>query len=118
MCHKVGPALAAGCSVVLRPASQTPSPSLLLAEVAQEAGLPAGLLNVVPCSVPLAEAMVEDSRIRLVTFTGSPAVGWPLKQRAGRKKVVLELGGNAAVIVDEGYDPAPIYPRLASGASC
>jgi glyceraldehyde-3-phosphate dehydrogenase (NADP+) len=116
VCHKVGPALAAGCPIVLRPASQTPQTSLLLAEAAQEAGLPSGLLNVVPCPVPLAETMVVDPRIRMVTFTGSPLVGWPLKQKAGQRKVVLELGGNAAVILDQGYDPGPLFPRLASGA--
>ena len=114
--HKVGPALASGCSIVLRPASQTPLTSLLLAEIADEAGLPAGLLNVVPCSVQLAETMIDDPRVAMVTFTGSPLVGWPLKQRAAHRKVTLELGGNAAVIFDHGVDPAPLFGRLASAA--
>ena len=114
--HKVGPALAAGCSIVLRPASQTPLTALLLAEVAEEAGLPAGLLNVVPCPVQLAELMIEDPRVKMVTFTGSPLVGWPLKKRAAHRKVTLELGGNAAVVFDHGIDPIPLLPRLASAA--
>jgi acyl-CoA reductase-like NAD-dependent aldehyde dehydrogenase len=114
--HKVGPGLAAGCSVVLRPASQTPLTSLLLAEVAEEAGLPAGLLNVVPCPVQLAETMIDDPRVAMVTFTGSPLVGWPLKKRAAHRKVTLELGGNAAVVFDSGVDPMPLLERLASAA--
>ena len=116
VCHKVGPAIASGCSVVLRPASQTPLTSLLLAEAAEEAGLAAGLLNVVPCPVRLAEAMVADPRIRLVTFTGSPVVGWPLKQKAAHRRAILELGGNAAVVFDDGYDPIPAIPRIAASA--
>jgi glyceraldehyde-3-phosphate dehydrogenase (NADP+) len=114
--HKVGPALASGCAIVLRPASQTPLTSLLLAEAAEEAGLPAGLLNVVPCPVQLAEAMIDDSRVAMVTFTGSPLVGWPLKKRAAHRRVTLELGGNAAVVIDSGVDPAPLLGRLATAA--
>ncbi len=114
--HKVGPAIAAGCSVVLRPSSQTPLTALLLAEIAEEANLAAGLLNVVPCPVQLAGAMVEDPRIRMVTFTGSPHVGWPLKKQAGDRKVTLELGGNAAVVFDRGVDPLPQIPRIAIAA--
>lgn len=97
--HKVAPALAVGNSVVLKPAPQTPLTSLLLAEVLQEAGLPEGALSVVHCPVPLAEKMVKDDRFAMVTFTGSSSVGWHIKSIAGRKKVSLELGGNAAVIV-------------------
>ncbi len=97
--HKVAPALAVGNSVVLKPAPQTPLTSLLLAEVLQEAGLPEGALSVVHCPVPLAEKMVKDDRFAMVTFTGSASVGWHIKAIAGRKKVSLELGGNAAVIV-------------------
>lgn len=97
--HKVAPALAVGNSVVLKPAPQTPLTSLLLAEVLQEAGLPDGALSVVHCPVPLAEKMVKDDRFAMVTFTGSASVGWHIKAIAGRKKVSLELGGNAAVIV-------------------
>ncbi|WP_298366482.1 aldehyde dehydrogenase family protein [uncultured Bradyrhizobium sp.] len=97
--HKVAPALAVGNSVVLKPAPQTPLTSLLLAEVLTEAGLPKGALSVVHCSVPLAEQMVKDDRFAMVTFTGSAKVGWHIKSIAGKKKVALELGGNAAVIV-------------------
>lgn len=97
--HKVAPALAVGNSVVLKPAPQTPLTSLLLAEVLTEAGLPNGALSVVHCSVPLAEQMVKDDRFAMVTFTGSAKVGWHIKSIAGKKKVALELGGNAAVIV-------------------
>jgi acyl-CoA reductase-like NAD-dependent aldehyde dehydrogenase len=97
--HKVAPALAVGNSVVLKPAPQTPLTSLLLAEVLTEAGLPEGALSVVHCSVPLAEQMVKDDRFAMVTFTGSAKVGWHIKTIAGKKKVALELGGNAAVIV-------------------
>ena len=97
--HKVAPALAVGNSVVLKPAPQTPLTSLLLAEILTEAGLPKGALSVVHCSVPLAEQMVKDDRFAMVTFTGSAKVGWHIKSVAGKKKVALELGGNAAVVV-------------------
>lgn len=97
--HKVAPALAVGNSVVLKPAPQTPLTSFKLAEVFAEAGLPDGALRVVHCSVPLAEKMVRDERLRMVTFTGSAKVGWHIKGLAGKKKVALELGGNGAVVV-------------------
>jgi len=97
--HKVAPAFAVGNSVVLKPAPQTPLTSLLLAEIFREAGMPEGAFTVVHCPVPLAERMVKDDRFAMVTFTGSAAVGWHIKALAGRKKVSLELGGNAAVIV-------------------
>jgi glyceraldehyde-3-phosphate dehydrogenase (NADP+) len=97
--HKVAPALGVGNTVVLKPAPQTPLTSLLLAEIFEEAGLPNGALNVVHCPVPLAERMVKDDRFAMVTFTGSAAVGWHIKSIAGRKKVSLELGGNAAIVV-------------------
>lgn len=102
--HKVAPALAVGNSVVLKPAPQTPLTSLLLAEIFRDAGLPEGALNVVHCEVPLAEAMVRDERFAMVTFTGSARVGWHIKAIAGRKKVALELGGNAAVVICEDAD--------------
>ena len=91
--HKVAPALAAGNPIVLRPPSQTPVTSLKLAELVHEAGWPRGGFAVVPCSTDTARPLVEDDRIKLLTFTGSPAVGWRLKTRAGRKRVTLELGG-------------------------
>ncbi len=102
--HKVAPALAAGNPIVVRPASQTPISSLKLAEIVLEAGWPANGIAVVPCSTHAARPLVEDDRIKMLTFTGSPAVGWGLKVRAGRKRVTLELGGNAPVIVDAGAD--------------
>jgi acyl-CoA reductase-like NAD-dependent aldehyde dehydrogenase len=98
-CHKLGPAVASGNPLILKPASATPVSSLLLGRLALEAGLPPKALSVIPCRGVTAEALVRDPRIALLTFTGSPAVGWYLKQIAGRKKVLLELGGNAAVIV-------------------
>lgn len=97
--HKVAPAIAAGCPIVLKPAPQTPLSSLLLAEVIERAGLPAGALHVLPLTNPDAERLVSDDRLKLLSFTGSAPVGWALKQKAGKKKVVLELGGNAGVIV-------------------
>jgi acyl-CoA reductase-like NAD-dependent aldehyde dehydrogenase len=114
--HKLGPAIAAGCPVVLKPASQTPSPALLLAEILTAAGLPAGALAVVPCASRDAAALVEDDRLKALTFTGSAEVGWALKARAGRKKVLLELGGNAAAIVEPDADLAWAARRCAVGA--
>src|ERR671919_1438349 len=98
--HKIAPALAAGCPVVLKPASQTPLSALLLAELEEEAGLPAGWLNVIvgPAS-EIGDVLVEDERVRLITFTGSGAVGWGLRERAPRKKVNLELGNATPAIV-------------------
>jgi acyl-CoA reductase-like NAD-dependent aldehyde dehydrogenase len=97
--HKVAPAIAAGCTTVLKPAPQTPLTSLLLAEVCEQAGLPAGALNVLPLANQEAEKLVGDDRLKMLTFTGSVPVGWALKGKSGKKKVTLELGGNAAVIV-------------------
>src|SRR5246127_2724289 len=97
--HKVAPAMAAGCSMVLKPAPQTPLSALLLAEVVQQAGWPDGGLNVLLLSNEDSELLVTDERIKLISFTGSAAVGWAIKNKAGKKKVVLELGGNSAVIV-------------------
>lgn len=102
--HKVAPALAAGDSIILRPASQTPVSALKLAEVIAESGWPADGFSVLPSSTDDAAQLVEDERIKLLTFTGSPAVGWALKSRAGRKRVTLELGGNAGVIVHRDAD--------------
>src|SRR5271169_6774625 len=97
--HKVAPAIAAGCSMVLKPAPQTPLCSLLLAECVQQAGWPDGGLNVLPLSNDDASLLVTDERIKLISFTGSVPVGWDIKRRAGKKKVALELGGNAGAIV-------------------
>ncbi|HXW17746.1 MAG TPA: aldehyde dehydrogenase family protein [Candidatus Acidoferrales bacterium] len=97
--HKIAPAIAAGCTMVLKPAPKTPLTALLLGEVVANAGWPAGALNILSLSNEDAQVLVADDRLKLLTFTGSGAVGWGLKQKAGKKKVVLELGGNAAVIV-------------------
>ena len=115
--HKVAPALAAGCPIVIRPASQTPVSALKLAEIALEAGWPEEAFAVVPSTTADAAPLVEDDRIKLLSFTGSPPVGWSLKPRAGRKRVTLELGGNAAVIVHADADPAHAAERVAWGAT-
>src|SRR5437762_5132128 len=98
--HKIAPALAAGCAVVLKPAAQTPLSALLLAELEEEAGLPPGWLNVVAGpSAEIGDVLIEDERVKAVTFTGSSAVGWGLRERAPRKKVNLELGNATPLIV-------------------
>jgi acyl-CoA reductase-like NAD-dependent aldehyde dehydrogenase len=97
--HKVAPAIAAGCTMVLKPAPKTPLCALMLAELVERAGWPAGALNVLPLKNEDAKRMTEDPRFKLLTFTGSGVVGWMLKSKAGKKRVALELGGNAAVIV-------------------
>lgn len=114
--HKVAPAIAAGNTVVLKPPSQTPMTALLLGEIAEKAGVPAGMLNVVPAPVPVADRLVTDPRIKMLTFTGSPAVGWDMKARAGKKKITLELGGNAGAIVHDDANLDWAVPRLALGA--
>jgi glyceraldehyde-3-phosphate dehydrogenase (NADP+) len=122
--HKVAPALAAGNPIVVRPASQTPVSALRLGDLVREAGWPEGGISVVPSSTADAAPLVDDERIKLLTFTGSPAVGWALKERAGRKRVTLELGGNAPVIVHADADPDYAAERVAwggfvqSGQSC
>jgi acyl-CoA reductase-like NAD-dependent aldehyde dehydrogenase len=113
--HKVAPALAAGDPILLRPASQTPVSSLLLARIVLDAGWPADAIAVLPCTTDTARPLVEDDRIKLLTFTGSPVVGWDLKMRAGRKRVTLELGGNAAVIVNDDADVEYAAERVAWG---
>jgi acyl-CoA reductase-like NAD-dependent aldehyde dehydrogenase len=113
--HKVAPAIAAGCPMVLKPAPQTPLCSLLLAECVQQAGWPDGGLNVLPLSNEDAGVLVTDERIKLISFTGSVPVGWDIKRRAGKKKVVLELGGNAAVIVHSDADLAYAAERCVTG---
>ncbi len=102
--HKVAPALAAGNPILIRPSTKTPVSALKLGEVILEAGWPPEGFAVVPCTTQDAELMVQDDRIRMLTFTGSPAVGWGLKVRAGRKRVTLELGGNAGVIIHQDAD--------------
>jgi acyl-CoA reductase-like NAD-dependent aldehyde dehydrogenase len=115
--HKIAPALAAGCAVVLKPASQTPLSALLLAELETEAGLPAGWLNVVCGSAgEIGDVLVEDDRVKLITFTGSAAVGWKLRERASRKRVNLELGNATPVIVTADADLDDAAGRLAANA--
>jgi acyl-CoA reductase-like NAD-dependent aldehyde dehydrogenase len=123
--HKIAPALAAGCAVVLKPASQTPLSALLLAELEAEAGLPPGWVNVVAGpSAAIGDVLVEDERVKLLTFTGSAEVGWALAERAARKRVKLELGNATPVIVDETADVEDAAGRLAAhsfsfaGQSC
>jgi acyl-CoA reductase-like NAD-dependent aldehyde dehydrogenase len=113
--HKVAPAIAAGCPIVLKPAPQTPLSALLLAEVVQQAGWPDGGFNVLPLSNEDAGLLVSDDRIKLISFTGSAPVGWAIKRNAGKKKVVLELGGNAGVIVHSDADLAFAAERCAAG---
>ncbi|MET0515843.1 MAG: aldehyde dehydrogenase family protein [Nitrospiraceae bacterium] len=113
--HKVAPALAAGNAILIKPAPQTPLTALLLGEVIMEAGFPEGAVNIVPCSNPIAERLVTDPRFKLLSFTGSAAVGWMLKGKSGKKKVVLELGGNAGVIVEPDADLDWAAQRCASG---
>ena len=113
--HKVAPAISAGCPMVLKPAPQTPLTALLLAEAVQQAGWPDGGLNVLPLSNEDAGLLVTDDRIKLISFTGSAAVGWEIKKNAGKKKVVLELGGNAGVIVHSDTDVKYAADRCVAG---
>ena len=113
--HKVAPALASGNPILIKPAPQTPLTALLLGEVVMEAGIPPGGLNVVPCDNILAERMVVDPRFKLLSFTGSASVGWMLKAKCGKKKVTLELGGNAGVIIEPDADLELAAQRCAAG---
>jgi glyceraldehyde-3-phosphate dehydrogenase (NADP+) len=114
--HKVGPALAAGCSIILKPSPYTPLTALALASLCKRVGLPAGVLNVVICKNEEAELMLRDERLKMLSFTGSADVGWSLKAKAGKKKVVLELGGNAAVIVDRSANLLEAAKSIALGS--
>jgi len=113
--HKVAPAIAAGCPLILKPAPQTPITALMLAEVVHDAGLPEGALAVMPLSNDDAALLVADDRMKLLTFTGSAVVGWDLKSKAGKKRVTLELGGNAGVIVHSDADLAYAAQRCVAG---
>src|SRR5271169_1775673 len=113
--HKVAPAIAAGCPLILKPAPQTPVTSLLLAEIVHESGWPEGAFAVMPLSNEDAALLVADERIKLLTFTGSAAVGWHLKSQAGKKPVTLELGGNAGVIVHSDADLQYAAHRCVAG---
>jgi acyl-CoA reductase-like NAD-dependent aldehyde dehydrogenase len=113
--HKVAPAIASGCTMVLKPAPQTPLTALLAAEAVQQAGWPDGALNVLPLSNDDAGLLVTDERLKLISFTGSAAVGWDIKRRAGKKKVALELGGNAGVIIHSDADLNYAADRCVTG---
>ena len=113
--HKVAPCLATGNTMVVKPATKTPLTALLLAEVLMEAGTPAGQMNFVTCSNEDAARLVTDERVKKVTFTGSPAVGWKLKAMCGKKRITLELGGNAAVILHSDADLDAAVPAVAMG---
>ncbi len=114
--HKISPAIAAGCSIVLKPPSRDPLTMLAVAEIIDEAGLPEGAVSILPMDRETGDRLVEDDRFKLLTFTGSPGVGWRMKERAGRKKVVLELGGNAGAIVDASADLDWAVQRCLMGA--
>ncbi|MBU0966593.1 MAG: aldehyde dehydrogenase family protein [Proteobacteria bacterium] len=114
--HKVAPAIAVGCPFVLKPASLTPIGALIIGETLAETDLPPGAFSILPCRREGARLFTEDERLKLLSFTGSPEVGWELKKMAGKKKVILELGGNAACIVDEDADLDDAVARIIIGA--
>ena len=114
--HKVAPAIAIGCPFVLKPASLTPVGALVIGEILAETDLPEGAFSILPCRRDGATLFTTDPRLKLLSFTGSQDVGWELKSRAGKKKVILELGGNAAVIVDEDTDLDDAVQRITIGA--
>ncbi len=114
--HKLAPAVAAGNTIVLKPPSRDPLTMLLFAEIVEAAGVPKGAVSIMPMDREVGDALVEDPRFKLLSFTGSPGVGWEMKQRAGMKKVVLELGGNAGVIVDSDSDLDFAVNRIRVGA--
>ena len=114
--HKVGPCLATGNTMVVKPAPKTPLTALLLARALVDAGMPAGQVNFVTCSNEDAPLLIADERVKKVTFTGSPIVGWKLKEQCGKKKITLELGGNAGVIVHTDADLDAAIPAIATGA--
>ena len=114
--HKIAPALAAGCSIILKPSPYAPLTALAFASLCKKAGLPAGVLNVLICQNDEVQLMLKDDRIKMLSFTGSAEVGWMLKERAAKKKVTLELGGNAAVIVDRSADLEEAAKAISLGA--
>ncbi|HYE28976.1 MAG TPA: aldehyde dehydrogenase family protein [Allosphingosinicella sp.] len=114
--HKVAPAIAVGCPFVMKPASRTPLGAIIIGEVLAETDLPKGAFSILPASREGADLFTTDERLKLLSFTGSPDVGWALKAKAGKKKVVLELGGNAAVIVDADADLADAVDHTVFGA--
>lgn len=114
--HKVAPALACGCSVIVKPAPQAPLSSLFLAGLLDEVGYPSGVANFVNCSIERAENLVKDDRIKMISFTGSEKVGWHIKSICKTKKIALELGGNAAVVVNDTENLEAVAKKIAIGA--
>jgi acyl-CoA reductase-like NAD-dependent aldehyde dehydrogenase len=114
--HKIAPAIAVGCPFVMKPASRTPLGAIIMGEVLAETNLPKGAFSILPAHRDGADLFTEDDRLKLLSFTGSPDVGWALKAKAGKKKVVLELGGNAAVIIDHDADLDDALERVIFGA--
>ena len=114
--HKIAPAIAAGCPFILKPASLTPIGALMIGEILAETALPEGAFSILPCRREGADLFTTDERLKLLSFTGSPEVGWDLKTKAGKKKVVLELGGNAACIIDQDTDISDALKRVVFGA--
>jgi len=114
--HKIAPAIAVGCPFILKPASLTPISALIIGEILAETDLPVGAFSILPCRRDGADLFTTDERLKLLSFTGSPDVGWSLKNKAGKKKVTLELGGNAACIVDQDTDIDDAVARLIVGA--
>jgi acyl-CoA reductase-like NAD-dependent aldehyde dehydrogenase len=113
--HKIAPAIACGATIVLKPPPQDPLTTLRLADIVHDSGYPAGAVHVVPCHVEVAQLLIEDPRVRLVTFTGSARAGWAIRAKAGTKRVALELGGNAGVIIEPDADLEWAATRCASG---
>jgi acyl-CoA reductase-like NAD-dependent aldehyde dehydrogenase len=114
--HKIAPAIAVGCPFVMKPASRTPLGAIIMGEILAETDLPTGAFSILPASRDGADLFTEDDRLKLLSFTGSPDVGWALKAKSGKKKVVLELGGNAAVIIDHDADLDDTLERVIFGA--
>ena len=114
--HKVAPAIAVGCPFILKPASRTPLGALVIGEILRETNLPRGSFSILPCTRDGADLLTTDDRLKLLSFTGSPEVGWGLKAKSGKKKVVLELGGNAACVVDHDTDLKDAVERIIVGA--
>jgi acyl-CoA reductase-like NAD-dependent aldehyde dehydrogenase len=113
--HKIAPAIAAGCPIVLKPSTSTPLSTLELAKIIDETELPAGSVSILPMDRETGNQLVTDARFKLLTFTGSPKVGWKMKEQSGKKKVVLELGGNAGVIVSDSCDPELALRKCLAG---
>ncbi|MEE9289208.1 MAG: aldehyde dehydrogenase family protein [Bacteroidota bacterium] len=114
--HKVAPCIASGNTIVLKPPPQCPVTGLTLGEIVLGAGAPPGAINVLPCAIPVAEQLATDDRFKMLSFTGSPKVGWYLKSKAGKKKVLLELGGNAGIIIDRSANLGVAAKRTAIGS--